>query len=337
MKLLIFLMVGPWAWASINLSCPEAFLIENRVNEASRLPPRVKLDLFELFPMEHIDAMHLGAFTDIGVSSQFAPITSDTMLFAYRNGWKLYHHFDVEGTMPEWQMPAYRGIHNFARTRELARTSSAFKQTKKLFFNKKGEPQYDVRINYEQERIVRYVASAEHSAQDTMSKTFLTGENGRQFRWNRTWLSPEIQGAFIELISRGHGYTIGVYTNANHPFHEPDAPNGKLVGAAFGIEAGGGFTSISTGMDRTPIEPGGNKLRYDGAGKIADFTEIDYIQSLGRDWLDSVTVNALPRAFGAYFITRAEHHELLRRARENPVRILSPSGSYRINFDAWLK
>ena len=338
MKFLVFLLAAQLSFSiPQGANCPSAFLWQGRSVDAVSLPTRVKRRVPIVFPLD--PSLHAGGretLTDFFVSTLDAPITPEAVIWAYSNGWKLYHHFDVEGTHPEWQLPAFRGIHNLAKTREIAPRSSIFSETKKLFFNK-AEPLYDIRINFEPERVINFIANAEHSAQNTKSKEFLTDGDGKQFRWRKTWLSPAIQAAFLELILRGQGYTVAIYTNPRHPYHDPTVAGGKLVGACFGIQAGGGFTSVSTGMDRTPIAPGVNKLRYDGAGKITDFAELDFLESQGVTWTDSVTVNPLPRAFGAYFITREEHHQLLVKAHQNPVQLSAPKGPYTIRFDYWLK
>ncbi len=321
------------------LPCSSALFSGNRLSDPAHLPIRLKIQRVESdSPFTAPTTLELAGLhpVDLALSTALIPISAQNILNAYARGWKLYHHFDVEGSLPEWQSPAFRGIINFARTNQILKESGFLKELRKLTHNKAGIPIYDIRFNHDIRRAVQSCGTAQRAMQNTMTKEVIHDPTGKTLLWKKTWLSPEIQNAFIEIIEKGLGYSIEIYTNEHHPFHALSLENNHLVAGTFGIGENGTYTGISVFLNRLPHPDKPNRVAFDGAGKLAFFTEIDALDAAGAVWLDAVTVNALPREMGAYFVHRDEFDEL-RAAGGQPSRFIAPPGNYSIHYNRWGK
>lgn len=334
--------------------------------DQGKLNNPLELPLLEWRRLHNIAEMHpdhqLGYFSqkhNFYVDTRDYAISADHMIATYRAGGKLYQHFDRIDTETgavethRWEFPAFRGINEMAGVRaklqEVALVGKMFKTIyphrlphptmKRQMVPDTSKPAYEIRFNYEPDKVIIQCANSERIAQDTTTKEKHRDQEGRTLLTTATWFSPAVQATLSEMVRRGNGYTVGIYTTAHHPREIAEGGSGgKLVAGAIGIVVDGVYTGVSLFMDRSHPAAKKNELYYDGAGRVAFFAELDYLESLGVKWVDSVTVNQAARDFGGRFVTRQVFSGMMAEAQANPIPFrLPPGGKWELRYDRWSK
>lgn len=106
-----------------------------------------------------------------------------------------------------------------------------------------------------------------------------------------TWITPEIERAYVDLHSRGYAHSVEVW--------EGDV----LVGGVYGVDPGGAFT----GESMFHLRP--------NASKLALLHLIDHLRARGLEWLDVQIMTPHLKALGARLIGRNQFLDMLARER----------------------
>jgi len=297
----------------------------------------------------------LDGLVDINVSTSLVPMDFPNMQLGFSLGWKLYQYHDrVEaqtGRKPAhlWQHPEFRGVMFMKNVkRALAQVkwlNGLHKTMYPVVLNTKphktrdeSKPAYEIRFNYEPAVLIQAAAHAERRQQDTVLKKVVTDDEGHAKMTTSTWMdSPELQRGFTQMVRTGNGYTIGVYTTEHHPYAS-EFGVGKLVGGTLGISSKGSgiFCGVTIFMNRSHPKDKPKHYAFDGAGRLAFFAQLDYLESLGVPWIDSVTVNEIPRDLGGIFVRRSEFLGLIEEASTRPIDFVAPPETpYQIRFGKW--
>jgi leucyl/phenylalanyl-tRNA--protein transferase len=108
-----------------------------------------------------------------------------------------------------------------------------------------------------------------------------------RLRQRGTWISPEIQQAYLQLHSAGLAHSLEVWQQD------------QLVGGLYGVQVGGLFCGESM-FNREP-----------NAAKLALVQLQQYLQSFGLGWIDCQLPNAFLLQCGATTLARADYLHLL--------------------------
>lgn len=105
-----------------------------------------------------------------------------------------------------------------------------------------------------------------------------------------TWITEDMQRAYIELHKSGWAHSIEVWENH------------KLVGGIYGIQIGKYFSAESMFFHAT------------GASKFAFLQLVNDLKAQGITWLDIQMVTDVTKSFGGCYIERKEFLKLLKSA-----------------------
>ena len=342
------------------VTCAWTMATHGKLNDPVKLPllEWTRLHNFSEMKSTH-PAGRLKERRNFFVDTRDYSITPDHLVETYRRGGKLYQHFDridtETGTVEthRWEFPAFRGVNEMSKVYEtLSHVALVGKMYKTIYphrlphATKKNEkvpdgtrPAYEIRFNFEPDTLISHCANSERIAQNTTTKEKHRDQDGHALLTTATWLSPTVQTTLREMVRQGTGYTVGVYTTADHPREISEGTKGgKLVAGAIGIVVDGVYTGISLFMDRSHVPDKKNDLYYDGAGRVAFFAELDYLESLGVPWVDSVTVNQAARDFGGRFVTREVFSGMIDEAHAKQIPFVLPAdGKWNLRFDHWSK
>lgn len=321
------------------------------VNDPTLLPN------LDWFPVPSVASVRIEEPVHFFIPMKDVGLSAQDMIEVYSSGGKLYKHFDridPETNQVEehrWEFPYFRGVNRFSKVKGIILETSYLKKVMKAVYphttkspaNKREvvpdltRPAYEIRFNYEPEIVIKACGAAERIAQNTSTKEKLRDVDGHSMLTRATWISEPVQKSFMELVRLGFAYTTSVYTTADHPAEiAAGTSGGKLVSGAFGIEMNGIYTGVTIFMDRTLNEK--ERFIYDGAGRVAFFAEIDYLDYLGTEWIDSVTVNQISRDLGGEFVTRPQFTQMIENAKVKARRFESPAdGLWSIRFNRWEK
>ena len=185
-------------------------------------------------------------------------LSSDLLVYAYLNGTFPMAHPD-EGNDIFWHTPQMRGI---------IPLDDGFKVPKNLkrLYNKKP---YDFTINNAFEQVIKLCA---------------------ELRTEDTWISEEIQNAYIDLHHKGLA----------HSFEAWDGD--FLVGGLYGVSLGKAFFGESM-FHRAP-----------NASKLCLVFLVEFLREKNFQLLDSQYLNPHLLQFGAYEISHDEYMEKLNKA-----------------------
>lgn len=345
---------------SLKVATPTNWVSPEIVNDPLKLP------LLEWIRLRSIDEMKSGHPSgniakahNFYVDTRDLPITAKNMMAVYRAGGKLYQHFDrfdtETGAMEthRWEFPAFRGVNEMSGVkRQLAVTGLLSKMTKTIYphrlphpTNKRtqipdeNKPAYAIRFNHDPKSVITQCANSERLSQDTTTKEKRRDVDGHAMLTTATWLSLEVQATLNEMVELGSGYTLGVYTTEHHPQEiAAGTKGGKLVAGAIGIVVDGVYTGVSLFMDRSHDPEKKNDMYYDGAGRLAFFAELDFLESKKVAWIDSVTVNQAARDFGGRFYTREQFNDMIETQQKALFAMELPDGGvWKLRFPRWEK
>jgi leucyl/phenylalanyl-tRNA--protein transferase len=108
-----------------------------------------------------------------------------------------------------------------------------------------------------------------------------------EFRQGGTWITEEIEAAYLDLYTAGFAHSVESYLN------------GELVGGVYGVSIGGLFTGESM------------FYRESNASKVALWALIEFLKAQGVPWIDCQVMNPHLASLGAVEIPRAQFMEML--------------------------
>lgn len=181
----------------------------------------------------------------------------NSLLLAYKQG---IFPWPISEDLPlAWFSPDPRGVFfvdNFHQSRSFKR-----------FLN---NHEYEVSFNTQFENVINECARAKNR----------TGQAG-------TWITEELIGAYIELFSKGHAFSVEVTEDE------------KLVGGLYGVCIKGFLSGESMFYHR------------DNASKLALYSLCEQMKSKGLTWFDTQMVTTATAKLGAIEIKRDDYIILL--------------------------
>jgi leucyl/phenylalanyl-tRNA--protein transferase len=112
-----------------------------------------------------------------------------------------------------------------------------------------------------------------------------------------TWITPEMQTAYIEFHRLGHAHSAEAWRD------------GCLVGGIYGVDAGGAFA----GESMFHLES--------NASKLALLHLVDHLSERGLDWMDIQVLTPHLESLGAREIPRPEFVQRLASARQRDTKL----------------
>lgn len=118
-----------------------------------------------------------------------------------------------------------------------------------------------------------------------------------------TWISPQMQRAYIRLHQKGIAHSVEVWRN------------NELAGGLYGVSWGGYFCGESMFH------------RASGASKAALIFLVEHLQRRGATWLDVQMPTPLFESFGARLLPRDDFMALLQPALSQPTHLFESVSS----------
>jgi leucyl/phenylalanyl-tRNA--protein transferase len=192
-----------------------------------------------------------------------------TLLHAYQNG---VFPWPSPGLPLLWYCPMKRAILEFSR----------FHVGRRLMQILKRAP-WTYSVNQAFEQVIQACATR---GQDQTDKT-----NEDQTE-TETWITPEMQTAYLDLHRLGHAHSIEVWNGS------------ALVGGLYGVDTANCFAGESMFH------------RESNASKAALIFAVARLKSVGREWMDIQVMSPHAQAFGAREITRNQFLKRLEQAKK---------------------
>ena len=316
-----------------------------RLTELSERP-EIAPDFFQGFHMRNPE-ISLATATEradrvdiaIPVGADF-PLQADIVSAGVAEGYYFYYPFLSASPTLRYENPAFRSVITMDALKKRLLNSDFLRELKRVTHTKgplgkeNTVPKYRITFNSDFSQVLEGIASGMRRARDIRTKEILLGKDGKPFRWDKTWVIPEVMQLYEDLHARNEAFSVEVWRMV--PGSDGQMTE-VLAGGALGLCMNGFFSgeTIFNKLEPMPNEP--KEAIGNGAGKLAIFAMFDYLESRGVKWVDAQTVNETSGRLGAEYIPRREYLTLLREAMDTRIPVVFPQGDYQIRFERWRK
>ena len=214
-----------------------------------------------------------------GLVTDRVPITSETVLCAYRHGVFPWGSDPLSG-MVRWHHPPQRGVLPLPCP-TISRTDRAFIAAARV------DPGLQVTIDEDFDGVI--LACAAMPRHRALAST----QSGRETKSRipeRNWITPDFIAAYRELHRLGIAHSVEVRRE------------GRLVAGLYGVDVDGVFSGESMFHVESDV------------AKLALWALIERLQAIGRAFIDTQVAVGLARKWGAQLVPRTEFELLRERA-----------------------
>ncbi len=219
--------------------------------------------------------------TEEGLVAIGGSLTADRLIEAYSLGIFPWPH---EGLPMLWFSLDPRGVLDFSEL-HLPRSFQKFLKKRKLHQDLKIPPEVISHTtsleSFDTKKtgiLLPWTVTRDQAFEQVLEECEKQPRKGQQ----GTWITPEVRSAYFELFNRGHAHSIEVW--------EDD----ELIGGIYGVMSKNYFSGESMFHKK------------DNASKVALYELIQWLKSLGMNWLDIQMVTSVSESFGGKYIPREE-------------------------------